>query len=444
MYPQQITALFFSLSVFMLTNTHADNNLSVQELLNQAHNHIKNNQLDQALVCCNQAVAQENNNFRTHFYRGVVLSKNKETEQALRAYQRSLELNSTNLSAVYNIAYTLKDLGREQEAIPLYLQVIEKKPDHAHAHLGLAQSYLALGNFQNGWKEFSWRSSDIRKFKQYDWSNDDLLGKKILVRCEWGMGDVIQFIRYAKLLKERGATVIMQSYPQLLQILSCCPYIDTIVTASQPLPEHDIQIPLLSLPQTFNTTLATTPRKVPYLFPDPQLIEHWHKKLTHDTKLKIGICWHGRENSSTPPRLNRNIPLSLLLSLAELKNVSLYSLQKSTGLDELNTISADSKLNIFDQDFDETNGPFMDTAAVMKNLDLVITIDTSIAHLAGALGVPTWLVLPSKADWRWMKDRSDSPWYPTMRLFRQTEPGNWEDVMTAIENDLRIRIKEII
>jgi len=373
-------------------------------------------------------------------------------EQAVTLYKKVA--NSTTpyaAQALYNTAHVLKDLGRQdpvqmQEAIETYKKVIALEPNNAFAYLGLSQCYLASGDFAQGWPLFAWRSKDIQMFagnieilqRMYAQKND-LSNVKILIRTEWGAGDNFQFIRFAQLLKKRGATIIMQAYRELKPVLSLCPYLDTVITIGDAFPPHNLQIPLLSLPLVVGNTLETIPRTIPYLYADQKLIEKWHTFFKEDTNFKIGICWCGTGNNNPPPSLNKNIPLKTLMPLLNLEHVSVYSLQKVDGLEELgqlDTLAKTTNIHVFSKQFDETHGRFMDTAAVMKHLDVIITIDTSIAHLAGALGVPVWLMLPYRTDWRWMQNTQSSPWYPTMHLFRQSEPGNWHHVVTDIVNKL--------
>lgn len=240
------------------------------------------------------------------------------------------------------------------------------------------------------------------------------------------------------MLKQRDAYVIVECQKPLVKLLQLCPYIDKVIQTGNKLPKTDLQALIMSMPLIFNTVLETIPIYIPYLYADNQLVELWHEKIKYDTNFKIGICWQTdmHKNSSNAQAhkdsLAKSIPLSLLAELSQLNNVTLYSLQKINGIEQLEVLPQHLPVISFDN-FDESHGPFMDTAALIKNLDLVITVDTSIAHLAGGLGTPTWILLPHQADWRWLLNRYDSPWYPTMRLFRQPEAGDWYTVMNSVK-----------
>lgn len=338
----------------------------------------------------------------------------------------------TSVPVLYRQAHKLKECNQLPKAIEQYDQILNIEPDHAWAQLGRAQCYLTLGELTRGWPGFEFRGPAIRNFTHYQWDTADLSGKRIVLRAEWGLGDCIQFIRYAQLIKARGGSVIAQTYEPLVPLFKRCPCLDCVVTVGQEFPEHDIQVPLLSLPYTFNTTLSTIPRDIPYLFADETLIEQWRDYFDPEY-INIGLCWHGSGDPQAPAHINKNIPIDVIMQLADIPGVRLYSLQQQTGLDAL---PDNAPIEFFDASFDATHGRFMDTAAVMMHLDFVITVDTSIAHLAGALGVSTYVLLPYKADWRWMNDRTDSPWYPTMKLFRQSKPGDWQSALDQIKKFL--------
>jgi hypothetical protein len=274
-----------------------------------------------------------------------------------------------------------------------------------------------------------------RNFPQPQWDGSPLEGRTILIHAEQGLGDTIQFIRYAPLVKRRGGTVIVECQPVLSQLLAGCPGIDRLIAQGSPLPAFDVHVPLLSLPRIFGTTLADVPAEVPYLFADAALIERWRDELAGVPGVKIGIAWQG--NTRFPADCMRSIPLTHFAPLAQVDGVRLFSLQKGPGREQLAATAAYLPVIDLADRLDEKAGGFMDTAAVVKNLDLIITSDTAIAHLAGALGVPVWVGLALGADWRYLLGREDSPWYPTMRLFRQTRLGDWDGVFERIASELR-------
>lgn len=366
-------------------------------------------------------------------------------EECLGLYKKALEINPRITAALYNLGYTLKKLGRVKEALEIYDLVLDRNSDYSLAHFSRALTYLALGDFERGWQEYEWRwkayDEKPRSFKQPTWDGSPLQGKRLLIYEEQGLGDTLQFIRYAKLAKEQGAYVIFHSQKALKTLLSrCCSFLDKVVTHGDPLPEFDLQIPLMSMPLVFKTKVDTVPLEIPYITPDTELVREWKTKLAADPSFKIGICWQGNANYRTQflrqAVAAKSMHLKHFAPLARIPGVKLYSLQKVFGTDQLKEIGDSLVVHDFGADFDESHGRFMDTAAVMKSLDLVVTVDTSIAHMAGSLGVPVWVPLPFPADWRWMLNRADTPWYPNMRLFRKTKSGDWLTVMNLIATEI--------
>ncbi len=395
-----------------------------------------------------KALSIKPNNLQCKLDLANTLNMANQTEEALRLYRELEDKLPQSTSIIYNIAYTLKKLGYIEEAIPYYHKVLELNPDHAEAHFGLGLSHLMQENFLEGWKEYEWRWKRTRytprNFRQPQWDGSDLHGKTILLHAEQGLGDTYQFVRFAKIAKEHGGMVIVAAQNPLVQILSECDYIDQVVSLHSSLPPFDVHASLMSLPLILKTEVVTIPADIPYLFSKDELVELWEKNLSSDTNFKIGICWQGNPNYSTPFLRNavaaKSIQLAQLAPISEIPGVSLYCLQKTTGEEQLNNLPEGFHLHVFGPDFDKTNGRFMDTSAVMKNLDLVLTVDTSIAHLAGGLGVPVWVILPEPADWRWMLRESDTPWYPNMKLFRQPRPDDWESVIQTVVNELKKKV----
>lgn len=374
------------------------------------------------------------------------LNTANQTEEALVLYFQTLTKRPDNPSIMYNIAYTLKKLGRLAEAMPFYSAVLDKDPNHASAHFSRGLAYLVTGDFDKGWPDYEWRwkqegkSDKPRGITQPMWNGCDVRGKTVFLHSEQGLGDTFQFIRYAWQIKKMGATVIVSVQPALKDIISLCPYIDKVISMTEPNPKFDEHAPLLSLPLIMKTTIKTVPSHIPYLFARPDLVTQWHDKLATDTNFRIGICWQGNDKYSTSflraAVKAKSMALSTLFPLGKVPNITIYSLQKETGMDQLKNIPTDFKLVTFDADFDNKNGRFMDTAALIMNLDLVISIDTSICHIAAGLGIPTWNMLPNPPDWRWMLNCTDTPWYPNMRLFRQPKPGDWDSIIQDIVREL--------
>ena len=296
-----------------------------------------------------------------------------------------------------------------------------------------------MGRFEQGWPGYEWRwkckeFGSLPPFQPPLWDGSSLDGRTILVHAEQGLGDTLQFIRYVPSLHQRGGRVILMCQPPLVRLLTRSPGIERLLAHGDPVPEFDVHTPLLSLPRLLGTTLESVPADVPYLEAEPQLVEAWRHRLGSYPGFKVGIVWQGNPKF----RLDRlrSIPLAQFAPLARVPGVHLFSLQKGPGAEQLAAVTDRFPVTDLGRRLDD----FMDTAAVLKNLDLVISVDTAIAHLAGALGIPVWVALPFAPDWRWLMGREDSPWYPTMRLFRQTRPGQWEDVFHHIAEALQRRL----
>jgi tetratricopeptide (TPR) repeat protein len=403
-------------------------------------------QYARALEHADILVAKQPENIHYSFQRANILNMMHRTQDALDGYKKILEKHPDNVSVLYNIAYTLKKLGRIADAMPYYHKTLERNPEHIEAHFSLGLAYLITGDFKRGWQKYEWRwkrsaqEGTERRYTQPLWDGSPLNGKKIYLYAEQGLGDTYQFIRYAQEAKKRGGYVIVAVQRPLLDIIKNCPYIDRVMSLQERCTDFDVYAPLMSLPYILNTTIDTIPLDIPYLHATPELEQKWAERLSHDTKFKVGICWQGNDKYSTPFLRSvvaaKSAPLNLFAQLGSVEGVSVYNLQRETGTDQLNSIHNNFKLITFEGDFDSSNGRFMDTAAVMRNLDLIITIDTSIGHIAAGLGMPTWVLIPEPPDWRWMLDRADTPWYPNMRLFRQPTPGDWETVMGTIVCEL--------
>jgi len=377
-------------------------------------------------------------------------------ERSLELYRKALELKPDCAEALYNLGYTLKKCGDIkkahkyfEEALEVHARVLEMRPDYPLAHFSHSLSNLTLGKFEEGWPEYEYRwqsyNEKPKEFPQPVWSGQDLNGKRILIYAEQGFGDTFQFIRYGKLLKERGAYVIAQTQHQLKDIISQCQYLDEVLSDREQLPPFDYHIALMSIPMVVNTTLETVPNEIPYLNAKEELTKLWKEKLSSDKKFKVGICWQGNKQYRTvflkKEVASKAMRLETFEPIASVPGVSVYSLQKINGVEQLEDISKTMEIHTFGPDLDEASGRFMDTAAIMKNLDLVITVDTSIGHLAAGLGAEVWVLLPYPADWRWMLDRDDTPWYPNMRLFRQPERGDWDSVLTRVVQELQEKVE---
>jgi tetratricopeptide (TPR) repeat protein len=401
----------------------------------------KQRRLEESVSSFQQALRLKHGDAEAHNQLGGALIESGRLVEALFHIRRAICLKPDYSYAHNNLGIALADLGHLEEAVASYQEAIRIDPESVEAHGNLAMAWLLMGNFAQGWREYEWRFQNkeypLPRFPQPVWDGSPLAGRTILLRTEGGRGDVLHFIRYAALVKERGGTVFLECTKSLMPLLSSCPGIDRLVPESpHPAEAFDVQAPLLSLPLILGTTLATVPARVPYLFADAKLVEQWRQVLCLFGGFKIGIVWQGNIKQSRQGLGGRSIPLAQFAPLGRLESVSLFSLQKGKGTEQLPDVTGQFGVTDLGSWIDEGSNAFMETAAVMKCLDLVITIDTSIAHLAGALGVPVWVALPFAPEWRWLLGREDSVWYPTMRLFRQTEPGNWHRVLERIAGEV--------
>jgi len=370
---------------------------------------------------------------------GCALRKTGDPEEALKAFRQAVRLAPAP-EMYCNLGTVFFDLGRPREAVGPIEKAVELRADYVDAHWNLALSLLALGEFDRGWPEYEWRSHlanlkpQERAFVQPPWNGCSVAGRNLLVICEQGLGDTLQFIRYVPLLAARGAKVIVECQPALRELLGCVKGIDQIVARGEPLPRFDTHVKIMSLPGIFGTRLGNVPADVPYLFGDPAA-EARRKPQLAGEGFKIGVAWQG--NPDFPGDAARSIGLTEFEPVAAIKGVKLYSLQKNAGTEQIAPARERFNVEEFGPPLDEQTGAFVETGAVMSQLDLVVTSDTAIAHLAGGLGVRVWVALGVASDWRWLRDREDSPWYPTMRLFRQEERGDWKSVFARMAVALR-------
>lgn len=429
--------------------------------------------LDEAAACYRQAITLKPQFPEAHYNLGNVHQEQRRIDEAIACYQQALALRPGYAEALNNLGHALQDQGKLDEAIACYRQALASKPDHVEAlnNLGLALQeqgqleeamadydqalrlkpdspnirlnramlLLLTGRFAEGWQEYEcrWNVKPLQPltFTQPLWDGSDLGGKTILLYGEQGLGDTIQFIRYAPEVKRRGGRVVLGCQKVLLRIMESAPGIDQFVPFGSSLPAFDVYAPLLSLPGILKTTPETVPADVPYLWADPDLEAYWRRELQAMPGFKIGIAWQG--NPQYKGDRQRSIPLAQFLPLARLEGVCLVSLQKGPGTEQIAQLA--DRLPVVDlgKRLDEESGPFMDSAALCKVLDLVIAPDSAILHLAGALGVPVWAAITFAPHWPWLLGREDSPWYQTMRLFRQRERGDWGEVFRRMARELK-------
>jgi hypothetical protein len=326
-----------------------------------------------------------------------------------------------------------------QEALGALDAALQLQPDFAAAHASRGLALLLTGDFARGWPEYEWRlrcpelAPKLLRCPQPAWDGGPLEGRTILLRAEQGLGDTIQFFRCLPLVRQRGGKIVLQAQAALLSLLRPGMEPDERLIGMEETPQpFDVHASLLSLPGLLGMTLANVPADIPYLFADPALVDRWRSKLHAHPGFKVGIVWQGSPKHTRDRA--RSVPLEAFGPLAAIEGVQLLSLQVGPGREQLAALDGHFAVADVAGDFDESS--FADPAAVAMGLDLVITVDTAMAHLAGALGVPVWVVLPYAPDWRWLLDRGDSPWYPTMRLFRQSEPGDYSSVFTKLVTEL--------
>ncbi len=420
--------------------------LSLKPDFYQAHNNLgaalkEQGKLDEAVVCFHRALSLKPDYPEALNNLGIALKEQGKLEEAITSYVRALSLNPDFYQAHNNLGIALQKKGRIEEAVTSFHRALSLKPDWPDGHFNLSVAYLLKGNFKEGWEESQYRlrKQDVSKsfypyhldFTQPYWDGSDIKGKTILLWAEQGLGDVVQFIRYVPMVFEKTDKIIVECQKELITLMQRINSIHQVVAQGQQLPDFDVHCPLLTLPLVFNTTLQTIPAAIPYIMSDRQKVLMWLQRLQSDSaRLKVGLCWAG--NPAHKNDRIRSISLDLFSQLGEMEDVTFYSLQKGEAAGQTGNPPNGMHLVDYTNDLND----FSDTAALIENLDLVISVDTVIVHLAGALGKPVWTLLPFMPDWRWMLDRGDSPWYPTMRLYRQPAYGDWNSVLRMIKHEL--------
>lgn len=433
--------------------------LGIQRDVPEIHQNLGNalrdrGELEQALACYRYALQLRPDYSKAHVNLGVALIALGKAEAAVAHLKRGVELQPDFAEAFNSLGAALSVSRDFAAADAHYARAVELKPDYADAHWNRSLLWLLRGDFERGWPAYEWRwrcSRTLPKpaYNEPVWDGSPLNGRTILLFGEQGLGDTLQFVRYAEIVKARGGRVIVQCQRSLLPMLALCPGIDQLVAQGETPPAFEVQAALMSLPLILGARLETIPGQVPYLLADAALAEHWRWQLAPVREFRVGIAWQG--NTRYPWDRHRSIDLRHFAPLARVPGVRLISLQKenTAGRQESppadfglvsGPAGADFECISFGGLLDRAAGPFMDTAAIIANLDLVVSSDTSIAHLAGAMAAPTWLALNHSADWRWLLDREDSPWYPTLRLFRQRQLGDWSGVF----RDMAARLERVV
>jgi Flp pilus assembly protein TadD len=353
---------------------------------------------------------------------------------AAQAYRRAIALQPGFAQAHSNLGLALRELGELAAAEAAYRRALELKPDYALAHRDLGVLLLLLGRYAEGWREFQWRwqarGPERRTAGMPRWSGGDVSGKTVLLHAEQGLGDTIMFCRLAEAVAARGAEVVLEAQPPLRRLLAGLKGAARIAPRADAPPPADCAAALLDLPGILGIDAGNVPARVPYLAPDPGRVRRWRAWLEARPGFRIGVAWQGNPRSDA--ELGRSPPLAAFRPLAELPGVRLIALQKGPGSEQMSTLPAGMAAESPGEDFDSGPDAFLDSAALMQGLDLVVSADTAPAHLAGALARPVWIALKRVPDWRWGLDRADTPWYPTARLFRQRASGDWAPVFAAM------------
>ncbi len=397
----------------------------------------------EALRVLSDACLSDPNDPLAHANLGTALADNGRFGDAIRAHERALALSSTVPEMYMNYGIALQCQRRVDDAISAYLKALELNPNLGEANWNLALALLLKGNFEQGWAEYEsrWQGGPLRhakrQFTQAQWRGEDIADKTLLLHAEQGFGDTLQFIRYVPLVAQRGARIIVECQAELESLLRFSFPGVRVVARGVALPSFDLHCPLLSLPLAFATRQATIPAKVPYLNAPPAQQTYWHARIEKSEQKQVGIVWAGSPREQDPAaRLvdqRRSMRLSDFAALAAVPNMTLHSLQK--GQRAFDVTDDDIDFEIID--YNDALNNFTDTAALILQLDLVICVDTAVAHLAGALGKPVWLLSRFDGCWRWGIDSANSPWYPSLRIFRQSRPGDWEGVI----NDVRLALE---
>jgi len=393
-----------------------------------------------AVAIYDRALALRLDSGALHHNRGNTLLELGRWEEAIASYREALRHMPSFAEGYVTIATALQSLRKPYEAMASCYRALAIDAECAEAHWNLALALLQVGEFGQGWQEFEWRwkkrgfTSKLQSFQQPLWDGSPLADRTILIHAEQGFGDTFQFARYLPLLAGQGATVIVECPASQKTVLAAVPGVSSCVATGESLPDFDVHLPIMSLPRIFQTSLDTIPLDFPYILPSLETLSSWVEKFTCNDRLRVGLVWAGRKK----PDPNRTCPLENLVPLTEIPGVIFYSLQLENEMS--GSVESGKSLGLVDYTAEIRD--FSDTAALIANLDLVIAIDTGVAHLSGAFGKETWVLLPFVADWRWMLDRDDSPWYPCMQLFRQTRAGVWQGVIGSLKEALAARIKK--
>jgi tetratricopeptide (TPR) repeat protein len=398
---------------------------------------LKQGKRDEAMARFDEALRLKPDLVDPRLYRAHALWQMGRFADAEKEAREALRLKPDSADAHNVLGVVHMKGGRVEEAVAAFDRSLALKPEYAQAHFNRGLALLLAGDYRRGWPEYDWRWR-CRDFvttpvPDAGWDGSPLGGRSILLHAEQGLGDALQFIRFAPQVKARGGHVVVACPDRLIPLLSRCAGIDQLVDYRALAVRCDVEAPLLSVPGKLGLTLDTVPAEVPYLFGDPDLERRWRERLREFPGFKVGIAWQG--NPDHPEDRLRSAPLRLFEPLAR-PGVHLISLQLGPGREQIDATAGRFRVEELSPRAEESSWTFLDSAAVMKGLDLVIAVDTAVAHLAGGLGVTTWVALAFAPDWRWLLDREDTPWYPTLRLFRQRRPGDWDEVFARMSGEL--------
>jgi Tfp pilus assembly protein PilF len=451
-----------------------------EETLLQAWTAHQRGEVIPALQVYREVLKREPRNANAWCYAGIALHDLREYAAAVAAYEEALRIHHSFPIALNNMGNTLRYLGRVEEADAAFQKAIDLQPDYFNAyrnrgtlhawsgridlafeyyykamelqpndaelHRNLGVIHLLQGNFEDGWREYRYRwkcrEAIQHPYRQPKWTGQELRDRTILLYSEQGLGDTIHFVRFAKILKERGARTILHMQPALLALLQGCQGIDAIVPNSWSVSHpFDYHCSLVDVADVLGIRLETIPSAVPYITVRENLVAYWRSqlnKLLPPSKMRVGLVWQG--NADHQADMFRSFALRELEPLCDLEGVQLISLQFGKGSEQIRDWKGSKPIHVLPDNLDQSSGAFMDTAAILQQLDWVVTSDTSMAHLAGALARPTMVMLGYTPDWRWLQNRDDSPWYPTLKLFRQSRVGDWHSVATQVRDALAAAI----
>jgi Tfp pilus assembly protein PilF len=407
----------------------------------RAHNNLgcvlqMQGRLDQAIESFRRALTLDDSLAQAQQNLAAITRDRGALERAAAGYRREAEANPRDADVCNYLGNVYRELGMHREAIASFDEAIRRKPDHPEAHFSRAQELLLVGELEEGFKEYEWRwqvkglGTAPRSVPRPQWKGEDLAGGTLLLHAEQGLGDTLQFARYAALAARRCGKLVLECQRALVPLLRAIPGVSVAVAAGDPLPPFDAHLPLMSLPRVFGTTLASIPWSGAYVHADPRRIEAWRSRLARDARLHVGLAWAGRAQYWDDRK--RSIALPMLAPLAAVQGAALYSLQFGEGAAQMKDLPSGMRVTDFGDDIRE----FTEMAALIGALDVVIAVDTAVGHLAGSLGARTWGLHAHAPEWRWLIDRSDSPWYPTMRLYRQQTDGDWAQVIERVASDL--------